>query len=171
MILLKELRPYSSEELMNKLEVENDDFQKIIKILDDKKILKYNYRGEIQFSYVGIFILKVKAIFIFPKYVECKNKESEIQAIKQVIKLLNEFTEREKLDKNNLDSFSLEQETLEDNLIPIICFLLEDYIENNIYENEIDSSELNGDGEINWDKTIDLVDPIVINSQLIMIDI
>ena len=38
MILLKELRPYSSEELMNKLEVENDDFQKIIKILDDKKI-------------------------------------------------------------------------------------------------------------------------------------
>lgn len=37
MILLKELRPYSSEELMNKLEVENDDFQKIIKILDDKK--------------------------------------------------------------------------------------------------------------------------------------
>lgn len=165
MILLKELRPYSEEELMNKLEVENDDFQKIIKILDDKKILKYNYRGEIQFSYVGIVIVKGKAIFIFPKYVECKNKESEIQAIKQVIKLLNEFTKREKLDKSNLDSFSLEQETLEDNLIPIICFLLDDYIENNIYENEIDSSELNGDGEINWDKTIDLVDPIVINSQ------
>ena len=137
MILLKELRPYSAEELMNKLEVENDDFQKIIKILDDKKILRYNYRGEIQFSYVGIVIVKGKAIFIFPKYVECKNKEGEIQAIKQVIKLLNEFTEREKLDKNNLDSFSLEQETLEDNLIPIICFLLDDYIENNIYENEI----------------------------------
>ena len=37
MILLRELRAYSSEELMNKLEVENDDFKKIIKILDDKK--------------------------------------------------------------------------------------------------------------------------------------
>ncbi|UZP04709.1 LlaJI family restriction endonuclease [Clostridium botulinum] len=165
MILLKELRTYSKEELMNKLEVDKDDFQKIIKILDDKKILKYNYRGEIQFSYVGIVIVKGKTIFILPKYAECKNKENEIQVIKQVIKLLNEFTEREKLDKHNIDSFSLEQETLEDNLIPIICFLLDDYIENNIYINEIDSSELNGDGEINWDKTIDLVDPIVINRQ------
>ncbi|HHD2772816.1 TPA: LlaJI family restriction endonuclease [Clostridium perfringens] len=165
MILLKELRPYSLEELMNKLEVENDDFQKIIKILDDKKILKYNYRGEIQFSYVGIVVVKGKAIFIIPKYVECKNEEKERQALKQIIKLLNEFTEREKLDKNNLYSFSLEQETLEDNLIPIICFLLDDYIENNIYENEVDSTELNGDGEINWDKTIELVEPIVINNQ------
>lgn len=165
MILLKELRTYSTKELMSKLEIENDDFQKIIKILDEKKILKYNYRGEIQFSYVGIVIVKSKTIFILPKYVECKNKENEIQVMKQVIKLLNEFTEREKLDKNNIDSFSLEQEALEDNLIPIICFLLDDYIENSIYINEIDSSELNGDGEINWDKTIDLVDPIVINKQ------
>lgn len=165
MIVLKELKPYSLEELMNKLEVENDDFQKIIKILDDKKILKYNYRGELQFSYVGIIVVKGKAIFIIPKYVECKNEEKERQSLKQIIKLLNEFTEREKLDKNNLYSFSLEQETLEDNLIPIICFLLDDYIENNIYENKVDSTELNGDGEINWDKTIELVEPIVINNQ------
>ncbi|MGN9135221.1 LlaJI family restriction endonuclease [Clostridium sp. HCP1S3_B4] len=165
MILLKELRPYSEKELMDKLEVENDDFQKIIKILDYKKILKYNYRGEIQFSYVGIVLVKGKAIFIFPKYVQCKNEANEIQSLKQIIKLLNEFSAREKLDKNNLESFSLEQETLEDNLIPIICFLLEDYIENNIYENEVDSTEVNGDGEINWDKTIELVDPIVINNQ------
>lgn len=165
MILLKELRPYSEKELMDKLEVENDDFQKIIKILDYKKILKYNYRGEIQFSYVGIVLVKGKAIFIFPKYVQCKNEANEIQSLKQIIKLLNEFSAREKLDKNNLESFSLEQETLEDNLIPIICFLLDDYIENNIYENEVDSTEVNGDGEINWDKTIELVDPIVINNQ------
>lgn len=165
MILLKELRPYSKEELMNKLEVEDNDFQKILKILDDKKILKYNYRGEIQFSYVGIVLVKGKVIFIFPKYVQCENEASEIQSLKQIIKLLNEFSTRERLDKNNLESFSLEQETLEDNLIPIICFLLDDYIENNIYENEVDSTEVNGDGEINWDKTIELVDPIVINNQ------
>lgn len=165
MILLKELRPYSKEELVYKLEVEDDDFQKIIKILDEKKILKYNYKGEIQFSYVGIVLVKGKTIFISPKYLRCKDEAKEIQSLKQIIKLLNEFSVREKLDKNNLENFSLEQETLEDNLIPIICFLLDDYIENNIYENEIDSSELNGDGEINWDKTIDLVDPIVINSQ------
>lgn len=171
MILLKELKTYSLEELMNTLEVENDDFQNIMKTLDDKKILKYNYRGEIQFSYVGIIIVKNKAIFILPKYVESKNKENEAQSIKQVIKLLNEFTKREKLDKNNLDSFSLEQEALEDNLIPVICFLLDDYIENNIYENEVDSTELNGDGEINWDKTIELIDPIVINNQWIYSDL
>lgn len=165
MILLKELKPYSKEELINKLEVEDDEFQRIIRILDDKKILKYNYRGEIQFSYVGIVLVKGKVIFISPKYVQCKDEAKEIQLLKKIIKLLNEFSVREKLDRNRVENFSLEQETLEDNLIPIICFLLDDYIENNIYENEVDSIEVNGDGEINWDKTIELVDPIVINNQ------
>ncbi|MBS5985209.1 LlaJI family restriction endonuclease [Clostridium sp.] len=165
MILLKELKAYSEKDLMNKLEVGNEDLQKIIKVLYEKRILKYNYKGEIQFSYVGIIIIKGKSIFVFPKYIKSENEINQRQVVKQVIKLLNEFSEREKLDKNNLESFSLEKETLEDNLIPIICFLLDDYIANNIYENEISSDELNGDGEINWDKTIELIDPIVINNQ------
>ena len=172
MILLKELKSYSEEKLINKFEIENNDyFQEIIKILNDKKVLKYNYKGEIQFVYVGIIIIKGKVIFIFPKYIECKNEANEREVIKQFIKLFNDFSQREKLDKNNLNRFSFEQETLEDNLISIILFLLDDYIENNIYVNKVNSFELNGDGEINWDKTISLIEPISINNQWLYSDL
>lgn len=165
MILLQELKLYSEQHLMNKLEVGNNNFKEIKELLYKKKILKYNSEGKIQFSYVGLVIVKGKVIFVYPKYIKCESEEPETQVIKQIIKLLNAFTEREKLDKNTLDNISLEEESLEDNLISIICFLLDDYIENNIYENETDSTELNGDGEINWDETIDLIDPLIINNQ------
>ncbi|WP_349407210.1 LlaJI family restriction endonuclease, partial [Clostridium perfringens] len=53
----------------------------------------------------------------------------------------------------------------------IINFLLEDYIENGLYKNEVNSYELNGDGDIDWDKTIDEVDPLVINNQWVYTDL
>ncbi|WP_346962241.1 LlaJI family restriction endonuclease [Clostridium sp.] len=171
MIILKELKPYSESELMKEFQEDSNGLKEILKILDDKKIVKFNFRNEIQFSYVGIVIVNDKPIFVLPKYTICRNKEEKKSELKNIIKLLNEFSEREKLDTSDIENIALEQEALENNLISIISFLLEDYIENGIYQNEIDSTEFNGDGDINWDKTIDQIHPIVINDQWFYTDL
>lgn len=171
MIILKELKPYSESELMEEFQEDSNGLKEILKILDDKKIVKFNFRNEIQFSYVGIVIVNDKPIFVLPKYIICRNKEEKKSELKNIIKLLNEFSEREKLDTSDIENIALEQEALENNLISIISFLLEDYIENGIYQNEIDSTEFNGDGDINWDKTIDQIHPIVINDQWVYTDL
>ena len=41
------------------------------------------------------------------------------------------------------------------NMFAIMDFLFKDYIEYNIYENHIEKYELNGEGEINWEYTIE----------------
>ncbi|MEX0052483.1 LlaJI family restriction endonuclease [Clostridium butyricum] len=171
MIILKELESYSENKLMKEFNCDSNDLKEILKILDDKKITRANLKNEIQFCYVGIAIVKDKPIFVLPKYVNCNNEQEEKLELKNIIKLLNEFSEREKLDISDVENIAFEQETLENNLISITSYLLDDYIENGIYQNEIDSTEFNGDGDINWDRTIDQIHPIVINKQWFYADL
>lgn len=171
MIILKELKPYSKSELMKELQEDSNGLKEILKILDEKRIIKFNLKNEIQFFYVGIVIVNDKPIFVLPKYTVYRNKEEKKSELKNILKLLNEFSERERLDTSDIENIALEQEALENNVISIISFLLEDYIENGIYQNEVNSSELNGDGDINWNKTIDEIQPIVINDQWVYADL
>lgn len=176
MITLKELKPYSKNKLYEVLKKSKfisleEQIEEIINIFLKRNIIKYDRNDNIKFTYVGLIVVKNIPIFIKPKYSFLNDKNTELELLKSIIKLLNDFSEREKLDSSNIESIEFEAEIEENNLISIISFLLEDYIENGLYENEIISYELNGDGDIDWDKTIDEVDPLVINNQWVYTDL
>ncbi|MEI3026202.1 MAG: LlaJI family restriction endonuclease [Romboutsia timonensis] len=171
MIILKELQIYSEEDLGIKLKVNNTILNEIIQEFQKKKIIKYNSKNQIQFVYIGIIIIREEIIFVLPKYTECMNEDEKKIVLKNIIRLLNDFSERENLNNSDIEHIDFEKESLENNLISIISFLIDDYIEYGIYKNEIDYIELNGNGDINWDITIDQIDPIVIDSQWIYTDL
>ncbi len=56
-----------------------------------------------------------------------------------------------------------EQEHMEFSLLSEALSLLDDYAEHGVYSNVIHESELNGGGEILWDKTIGSIDPFFSN--------
>lgn len=171
MIILKELKPYNESALLEKFDIDRCELNDILKILEAKKIIKYNPKNEVQFLYVGIIIVSHKLMFILPKYILCATRKEELSHMRNIVRLLNEFSEREKLEESDIEDINLEQETLESNLIAIISFLLDDYIENGLYQNEIDVIEFNGDGDINWDKTIDQIYPVMIGDQWLYADL
>ncbi|MDM0451027.1 LlaJI family restriction endonuclease [Clostridium perfringens] len=176
MVTLKELESYSRVKLYEKFISSKYvqakiNLEDILNILVKRNIIKYDIHGNIKFNYVGLILVKNIPIFVKPKYSVSNNKDTELELLKNIIKLLNDFSEREKLDSSNIDSIEFESEIEENNLISIINFLLEDYIENGLYKNEVNSYELNGDGDIDWDKTIDEVDPLVINNQWVYTDL
>lgn len=170
MIVLKELGVYTKENLEKKFKLFDVNINDIIEELEKNKIVKYNSKGEIQFIYVGVIIISGKVIFVLPKYTDCKNKEQEKIVLKNILKLFNNFSERENLYNSDIEDIELERKSLENNLISIINFLLEDYIDYGIYQNEIYDIEFNGNGDINWDLTINGVDPLVIDNQWIYTD-
>lgn len=165
MIILKELKFYSKEQLAIKFDTDPKILDNILHVLVQRGIVKYNTKSNIQFSYVGIIIVENKSIFFLPKYFNSSDELEHKLVLKNILVLLNEFTQREKLESNNIEDLDFDIENLNNNIISIITFLLDDYIENGIYQNEIDSYELNGAGDINWCKTMDEIDPIVINNQ------
>ena len=169
MEFLIELVSYSKRELLKCLEVNNEELEDILKVLDKKKIIKRN-NDKFQFVYVGIAIVKNKPIFILPKYINIKNKDKQKLHLKKIIELLNEFTLRERLDENNIESIVFNEEKEENEFLSIIKFILDDYSEYGVYKNEIEAIELNGNGDINWDKTIEQIDPMVFNKQWIYAD-
>ena len=169
MEFLIELVSYSKRELLKCLEVNNEELEEILKVLDKKKIIKRN-NDKFQFVYVGIAIVKNKPIFILPKYINIKNKDKQKLHLKKIIELLNEFTLRERLDENNIESIVFNEEKEENEFLSIIKFILDDYSEYGVYKNEIEAIELNGNGDINWDKTIEQIDPMVFNKQWIYAD-
>ncbi|ACO30964.1 llaJI restriction endonuclease family protein [Bacillus cereus 03BB102] len=171
MIILKELKPYNESVLLEEFNIDRYELNEILKILEAKKIVKYNLKNEIQFVYVGIIVVNHKLMFILPKYILCATRKEELSHMRNIVRLLNEFSEREKLEESDIEDINLEQETLVSNLIAIISFLLDDYIENGLYQNEIDVIEFNGDGDINWDKTIDQIYPVVIGDQWLYADL
>ena len=66
--------------------------------------------------------------------------------------------------KNSNENIDYETDELEDisfNLLSMMIFFIEDYYENGIYNKIQNILEINGNGEINWDRTINGTFPII----------
>lgn len=100
------------------------------------------------FTFVGVIILDGHVIKCYPKYLI--NKVQPKAELTLVLKVLEKFKSKrhfvEMFDEINEDSPS--------NLLAIMLFLMRDYYENGLYSNTEDIIEINGNGEILWDKTI-----------------
>lgn len=147
-IHIKELKNYSKSEILEI--VSEKDFDKLLKYAI---LTKKEDRQTYQFNYVGVIIIDDLVINCYPKYFPEKDEKE----FKQVIKVIKKYDSLH-------DDFNYQNDELEDisfNLLSMMIFFLEDYYEFGVYSNIQNILEVNGNGEIDWNRTINYTDPII----------
>lgn len=101
------------------------------------------------FNYVGVVIIDNRILIIFPKYLT--NEINIVEDMKKILKVIQKY----KVDNYELySSYSNGESTDISNAIGTSLYLLDDYFVYGLYSNYESVYELNGEGEINWNKTI-----------------
>lgn len=154
MIYIRELQKYDETYLKSKLLLDSNTIRKLM----NKRILYKKENGLFYFEFVGILIVKDKVIFCMPKYAKNFDKKT---IVKQLLSLFGEYSRRENLDEDELESIGSIDFKNTYNMLSVLIFLIDDYLENGLYSNEKDICILNGEDEINWLKTIDEIQPLL----------
>lgn len=178
-VIFKELEPLPFSKLKEEITIYNDD--KIYKLIDELKKYKFIKKREDYsfdelenllfeenfettekneskdiyfFKYVGIITILEVCFIIYPKYISNEDLKKDednssylyLKQLLAVIRKYNSNNEQEQINsKDEKGNFSPLALALE---------MIEDYYENGLYFNEKVIIEENGNGEINWDKTI-----------------
>lgn len=105
-----------------------------------------------QFTFVGVILLDDLILFCYPKYIDIatNHKDELYEKFKIIIRVLEKYNQKEQL----VHLYNGEAENKQFNKLAISLHILTDYFENGLYSNHQDIIELNGDGDILWDKTI-----------------
>lgn len=153
--IIKKLKDYgilktvkNTNEQLNMSDLANEDVEVSN---EDEFTVKYLY----VFVFVGIIIVEGRVLKCYPKYLfKAKNPTEEL---KQVMKVLKKYNSKEQLIHmyNNSNGITIF------NRLAIIIYLINDYFENGVYTNTQDIVEINGMGEIYWDRTINNSYPII----------
>jgi len=100
------------------------------------------------FDYVGVVTVENFIFKCYPKYIS--KKIAPLDEMKQTIQVLRKYNSQEQIISmaNGLDEKS------PFNMLAIMLFIINDYCEFGAYSNQRDITEINGEGEIEWDKTI-----------------
>lgn len=101
------------------------------------------------FTYVGVITYGSRIIKIYPKYI--LSAAEPLEEMKQVMKVLERYSNSE---EQIVNLFNGDGDNRSFNLLAIILYLLNDYHEYGVYNNSEDIVEVNGEGAILWEKTI-----------------
>ena len=142
---------------------------------EDPSITNSNDRGFF-FKFVGVVYIDDCVIKVYPKYInlnkentvpdpfdfvnagpeKCKSVEEHFSKTLRVIRSIKAKSNPASLNNQTKESF---------NHIGMQIYLLEDYYRNGLYENKETVIETNGEGEIDWDKTINETTAIIKNKK------
>lgn len=100
------------------------------------------------FVYVGVISLKGYVIKAYPKYI--KYNPSPAKELKQVLQVIRKYSSKEEA----LPLYNTDQGVSVFNILAVMVTLLYDYYEHGSYNKEQELLELNGSGEILWERTI-----------------
>ena len=100
------------------------------------------------FTYVGVITVGSRIIKCYPKYL--LNTHNPLDEMKQVLKVITKYGSKEQI----VNLYNGDGDNKSFNILAVILFLINDYYEYDIYNNTEDIIEINGEGEILWDKTI-----------------
>lgn len=107
------------------------------------------------FTFVGVIIIDGKVLKCYPKYLpDNAHPKDELRQILKVLEKYNSNRQNVRMFEESTDNDSF-------NLLSTLLFLLNDYYENGVYSNTEDIVEINGSGEILWDKTINETIPLL----------
>lgn len=111
------------------------------------------------FTFVGIMIVAGIVLKCYPKYI-FKN-ETPLLQLKQILKVIEKQNKKEQFIKFHNESL----ENSSYNLLETILYFYNDYNEYGIFTTTQDIFEVNGHGEINWDKTINETFTLISNNK------
>lgn len=173
---VREQQRYTSEQLREIFVLQQDEFSSFVRQLSNKGILKRVHKTKEEydltelieddlindidyvdsskilyvFNYVGIIAIGCRIIKVYPKYILSK-KEPVLQ-MKQVIKVLEKYS---KSNNQFVGQFKEDGENTSINSLSVILFILRDYYEYGLYDSYYEVLEMNGEGDIVWNRTID----------------
>ena len=123
---------------------ELNDVDLVIVDEEDTEIERYYV-----FCFVGVIIVNGCVLKCYPKYIF--STQEPFEELMKVVSVLEKYNNsKEQIIKICINS----QHDKEFNRLAAIMFLLNDYYENGVYNNTQDIIEVNGNGEINWNRTI-----------------
>lgn len=174
-IYIREQHRYEAKELCEKFLISLEELTGILKRLKEFGILKTIRRNAYSkdltelldedikleeasandsdsyfvFTFVGVLMIERFILNCYPKYIFDKDIRPKDE-LKQVVKVIEKINQKEQsinlfIDFNNRKSY---------NELSVILFLLNDYFEHGIYSTRELVYEVNGEGEVNWEKTI-----------------
>lgn len=158
-LYFKELKKYALDECFR---FENSEI--LNKLMESNIVVRDNQ--SISFRFVGMIALTDCIVIVFPKYKadpyeRIKEKQDEYSKyIKNIFKVFEKYASKKNKNKKT-DSSLLKKDCDEEeylNLFSLYKSLIDDFIEYGLYENERHIYTLCGDGEIDWNKTIDELD-------------
>lgn len=156
--LIKKLKSYGVLKTVaknNKQTEEIELFEDDIEIVDENESSKYLY----VFTFVGVISIQGIVLKCYPKYIY--REDNLIYKLKKVLKVIDKFKKKEQLinyQNDNLDNHTF-------NKLAVMLYLLNDYYEFGIYTTSQNVLEINGFGEINWDKTINETFTLINNNR------
>lgn len=158
--ILKLLRSYGVLKIISKFKDKKElsdivDVDDEISDIDSDSENVYYYI----FTFVGIMIVSGIVLKCYPKYI-FKNDTPLLQ-LKQILKVIEKQNKKEQFIKFHNESL----ENSSYNLLATILYLYNDYNEYGIYTTTQDIFEVNGNGEINWDKTINEMFTLISNNK------
>ena len=149
---LQEWGKYTKHDILEeKLEGDKETFDKLLKYA-----LFNEEEGKFQVKFVGVIIINDFVIKCYPKYILEDIDEPE-EDFKQVLKVMKKYR---KLNEN-MDYQNDELEDISYNQLSMMIFFLEDYYESGVYANTQKTLQINGNGEIDWDRTINYTYPLI----------
>lgn len=103
------------------------------------------------FTYVGVIVCGNRIVKSIPKYLQSDNVDLH-NIMKQILDVIEKYSRTE---EQIINVFNGSEENRSFNVLAVILFLLNDYFEHGLYNNREEVIEVNGVGEILWQKTID----------------
>lgn len=145
--------------------VKNIDYQKNLSELadEDEEVADVKADGNeyyYVFSFVGVIIVAGRVLKCYPKYL--LSETAPIKELKQVLKVIARYN---RFEEQVVNLFNGDADNRSFNLLAVILYLLNDYYEYGLYDNTENVTELNGEGEIHWGKTIDENYPVISNGK------
>jgi hypothetical protein len=122
-------------------------------------VIENSYDIEYIFDYVGVVMLEGHVFKCYPKYINSKTEP--IDELKRVLKVIKKYNSSEQL----IHLFNGEDENRIFNKLAVSLHLLEEYFSYGLYTNQQEAIEVNGEGEILWDKTINETFAIIKNNR------
>ena len=135
---------------------------KVVKASDEQKTLTDLIEEDIEvadveageneylyiFTFVGVITVAGRIIKCYPKYL--LHTEEPVSEMKQIIKVIEKYNGKEQIIRMVNDT----TDSAAFNMLAVMLWMLQDYFENGSYSSLQDIIEINGTGEILWDKTI-----------------
>ncbi|WIG47510.1 LlaJI family restriction endonuclease [Bacillus halotolerans] len=135
-------------------------------LLKTKKIcIEDESKNIIKFQFVGFLIYKDKLIFIVPKYLKeyATNENYLFNKMKVILKVMESYGKYNKVTDKDFDFIEDTTYTQSNNIFSVAKFIIDDYLKFGLYQKNKNNINLNGNGEILWNRTVNEIEPIFSN--------